>query len=204
MERHVTYIWLATFACALLSLGQWRAFTEEREQTSRALTGVEREHSMISTRDSVEVPLQSESGGFWVDVRLNDRLSQRMLVDTGASVIILPGRLAKSLGIEQEGTPRQLRTVQGVVQGRLVELERVTLGGASVSGVQAVILDDHNGEAVGLLGRSFLNRFAFSVDPDRGVMALRMRQRSAQWQPPTTPEIPARLFALRPVEGLSR
>lgn len=204
MERHVTYIWLATFVCAVLSLGQWRAFNQERELTSRALTGIEREASLISARDSVEVPLQSESGGFWVDVKLNDRLQQRMLVDTGASVIILPGRLARTLGIEQEGIPRQLRTVQGLVQGRLVELERVTLGGASVSGVQAVILDEEGGDSVGLLGRSFLNRFAFSVDPDRGVMALRLRQRSAQGSSPAQQEEFPRLFAFRPLEGLHR
>lgn len=129
---------------------------------------------------SVEVPLKAEVGGLWVDVRFNDQVTHTMLIDTGASVVILPGKIATLLGIHESGVERELRTIQGTLKGRLVTLNSVKLGGAQASGVAAVVVPGDDPKVIGLLGRSFLNQFSFGVDLDRNTLILRPRQTMAQ------------------------
>lgn len=142
--------------------------------------------ALVSGQGQIEVPLRSESGGLWVDVRLNDRVTYKMLLDTGASVVIVPGELAEELGIPEQGVERELRTIQGSLKGKLVTLDRIGLGGAQATDVPAVVIQggSHN---VGLLGRSFLSRFAFGVDLDKGTLTLRPRQTSARLPLETQP-----------------
>lgn len=129
---------------------------------------------------SVEVPLKAEVGGLWVDVRFNDQVTHTMLIDTGASVVILPGKIATLLGIHESGVERELRTIQGTLKGRLVTLNSVKLGGAQASGVAAVVVPGDDPKVIGLLGRSFLNQFSFGVDLDRNTLILRPRQTMAR------------------------
>jgi len=142
--------------------------------------------SLVSGQGVVEVPLRSESGGLWVDVRLNDKVTYRMLLDTGASVVIVPGALAEDLGIHEGGVERELRTIQGSLKGKLVTLDRIGLGTAQATDVPAVVLRGED-QTVGLLGRSFLSRFAFGVDLDKGTLTLRPRQTSARLVPAASP-----------------
>lgn len=141
---------------------------------------------LVSGQGVVEVPLRSESGGLWVDVRLNDKVTYRMLLDTGASVVIVPGALAEDLGIHENGVERELRTIQGSLKGKLVTLDRIGLGTAQATDVPAVVLRGDD-QTVGLLGRSFLSRFAFGVDLDKGTLTLRPRQTSASLPPLRNP-----------------
>jgi clan AA aspartic protease (TIGR02281 family) len=133
----------------------------------------------VTARGPVEVPLTTRSGELWVDVKLNDRVTARMLLDTGASVVILPAKVATSLGLDTQGKRQELKTLKGVVMGRWVTLDRVGLGAAAVEDVSAIVLEDGNDEAVGLLGRSFLNHFSFSIDLDRGTLTLNPRRSGA-------------------------
>lgn len=127
----------------------------------------------VAERVGVEVPIDRGDGGLWVDVVINGSVHARMLIDTGSSVVILPEEVADELGLdENHGHPRRLNTIQGSVSGRLVTLDRITLGDATATEVTAVILEDLDAEAIGLLGRSFLEHFTFQIDLDRNVLTL--------------------------------
>ncbi len=128
---------------------------------------------VVAGRPVVEVPIDRGDGGLWVEALINGRVTARMLVDTGSSVVILPPDVADELGLGQDdGHQRRLNTIQGTVTGRLVTLDQVQLGSARVRSVTAVILQDAQGDTIGLLGRSFLEHFTFQVDLDRNVLTL--------------------------------
>jgi len=151
------------------------------EGVSRALMGdpSSRSERRMASNSAIEVPISHEGGGLWIDVQINDRTKTRMLLDTGASAVVLPARMARALGIEDEGRSQQLRTLKGMTTGRLVTLKRVKVGRYSVAEVSAVVMDEDDDLPSALLGRSFLNNFSFGVDLDRSVLTLLPRRLAA-------------------------
>lgn len=88
-----------------------------------------------------------------------------LLVDTGASTLVLPASLMGTLGFSAEDLPeRDAQTVNGRVSGRLARLAKVSVGGATVADVEALfVADDRIGES-GLLGMSFLEHFTLTIN----------------------------------------
>jgi aspartyl protease family protein len=108
-------------------------------------------------------------GHFYADTQINGA-TIRMLVDTGASGIALSRDDARRAGIGISiGMPNVVgQGAGGDVKGEVVTLERVSLGGESVEGVPAIVLD---GGDKSLLGQSFLSKFA-SVEIRGDTMVL--------------------------------
>lgn len=106
-----------------------------------------------------------------VMVDLNDRVSAPFIIDTGASDVVIPARVADRLGIEvgPETLTMQYRTANGVVESPVVSLDSVSLGGARVEDVRASISDSLE---VGLLGLSYFNHFQYEIDGARGLVHL--------------------------------
>ena len=97
------------------------------------------------------------TGHFSADARVNGH-AIRFMVDTGATVTALPAADARRLGIDvSKGQPVLLRTANGTARARQVKLDVVTVGGVTLYGVEAVVMDGE-GLATPLLGMSFLNR----------------------------------------------
>jgi clan AA aspartic protease (TIGR02281 family) len=115
--------------------------------------------------------------GTWIaEVRLNDSRTARFVVDTGASLCVVSPELAADLDVRPgpgaEMVPMQV--VGAVTAGARVTLASVRVGDAEAENVAAVIHSIGPG-IDGLLGNSFLGRFAVTLDPDRGVLVLRPR-----------------------------
>ncbi len=116
------------------------------------------------------VRLNSKLGGhYWTQGRVNGR-SVKFLVDTGASLIAMNLSTAKRLGIDYEkGERGAVSTANGVVETRVVNLKKVTIGGITQYNVSAsVSLND--ALAVTLLGNSFLSRV--NLRTDNGVLVM--------------------------------
>jgi aspartyl protease family protein len=97
------------------------------------------------------------TGHFSADGRINGQAT-RFLVDTGATVTALPAAEARRLGIDtSKGQLVMLRTANGTARARQVKLDVVSVGGVTLYGVEAVVMDGE-GLAMPLLGMSFLNR----------------------------------------------
>lgn len=112
---------------------------------------------------------RSGDGHFYADVMLNGA-SVRMLVDTGASGVALSRDDARSAGIATSiGMPNVVgEGADGAVHGEVVTIDRISLGSASASGVQAVVL---NSGAMSLLGQEFLRQYSsVEIKDDRMVM----------------------------------
>jgi aspartyl protease family protein len=117
--------------------------------------------------------LEADRGGqYAADVEING-YPVKMLVDTGATMVVISYATASRLGLhvlEADYTVR-VRTANGVAAVAPVTLGNVTLGPIFLGGVQALVAD-RNAGSVDLLGMSFLKRLA-SVEQKSGRLILR-------------------------------
>ena len=150
---------------------------EAAPQSSRADVPAAREPAAQTRRRArhggraIEIPFERMGSVMRVDVRLNDRVVAPFLIDTGASGVSLPARVADELGIVvRSDTPTlKMRTANGLVARPVVTLEAVELGGARVEGLRATVNPTMD---IGLLGGTFFNNFVYQVDAAAGVIRL--------------------------------
>jgi clan AA aspartic protease (TIGR02281 family) len=123
----------------------------------------------------VRIPFVREGTLMRVDARLNDAVDTPFLIDTGASGVMLPSRVAHQLGIPVNAdTPHvEVLTANGRVTHPVVRLDSVEVGGARVEGLEATL---NPSMEIGLLGGSFFNNFVYRVDAAEGVITLTPNQ----------------------------
>ena len=95
----------------------------------------------------------------------------RMLVDTGASVVVLSAATAARLGVATGRAQLRMQTANGPVDGSPVVLKAIRLGGLAMYDIPAVVLPREAGDA-NLLGATFLKRLV-SVEQRSGFLILR-------------------------------
>lgn len=105
------------------------------------------------------------NGGQFVKVSL--------LVDTGASTIVLPYSMIQALGFQEDALNNALmRTASGQIRGKIGVLKTVTVGNVSANDVEVgFIPDDQLGNST-LLGMSFLERFRLTFDDAHNEIIL--------------------------------
>ncbi len=94
-----------------------------------------------------------------------------LLVDTGASIMVMSRTRADRLGlqIDPDGPQVTVYTAQGETPAHVVVLDRVTVGGIERRGVQAAVIEgDYPAEI--LLGMSFLS--GVTLQESAGVLTL--------------------------------
>jgi aspartyl protease family protein len=112
-------------------------------------------------------------------VTINQAKPAELVVDTGASTVMLGARLATRLGLPYDQWPAQrAATAGGIRVVRMGYLDEVTVQGVSAHHVECAVTDDLVG-AEGLLGLSFLARFEMHADPGKGVLTLVDRRSAA-------------------------
>jgi aspartyl protease family protein len=157
---------------AVLSVEKGRA-TVEVEGVKRALALGQHHRGAASPAGGRQtVTLAADTAGhFVVDGAING-VPVRMLVDTGATVIALPGAEADRLGIDYRKGPRNMvSTAAGVVPAYGVRFDAVRLGGIELNGVEGVVIE--RGLSVTLLGMSFLNRVEMRREGDTMTLLRR-------------------------------
>lgn len=109
--------------------------------------------------------LKAADGHYWAEADIDGR-AVRVMVDTGASVVVLTPADAARLGLKL--TPADFSgtviTASGPVRAAPVRLEAVAVAGARVAGVEALVVEQ--GLPHSLLGMSYLGRLSsFSATP---------------------------------------
>jgi len=159
---------------------QKRLETEERMQKER----IEREERLqeeaeMRERQPKRIEVAEEKGRIFVNAILNKTVNVRLLMDTGASVIVLTNNIGKQLGISFANRHKDIIKLQ-LADGRKIDAQYISLKSVSVQGVEAtgvdaaVFLEDTDDLAFndGVLGMSFLNRFNFKVDQGNKQLIL--------------------------------
>jgi len=109
--------------------------------------------------------LRDADGHYWSEATIDGR-AVRVLVDTGASVVALTREDALRLGVDPapEAFTGRIQTASGVVRAAPVRLRAVSVAGARVDGVEALVVEQ--GLAYSLLGMSYLGRLSgFEATP---------------------------------------
>jgi len=120
-----------------------------------------------------ETSIPADAGGqYSTDVEI-DGQNVKMLVDTGATMVVISAETASRLGLQIANSDYtgRVRTANGIAAVAPVTLREVTIGPIYLGEVQALVAD-RNAGAVNLLGMSFLKRLA-SVEQQSGRLMLR-------------------------------
>jgi len=109
------------------------------------------------------VTLAADSRGHFVSEGLVNGGSVRFVVDTGATVVVLPAADATRLGIDyRKGQIAQSKTAGGIVPVFRITLDRVKVGAIELTSVEGVVIEQ--GLDIALLGMSFLSRVDMKHD----------------------------------------
>jgi len=142
--------WLAALLLATWFFG---AFEEKRENPNQ---------NPASQRydNAIEVLLQSGRDGHY---RMNGKINGktvRLLLDTGATSLAIPVKVAKRLGL-QGGAKVPVRTANGTATARITRIDSLQLGEITLYDVEALISPGMEGEEI-LLGMSALRQLEFT------------------------------------------
>ena len=113
--------------------------------------------------------LKAADGHYWADALIDARSGQRavrVMVDTGASVVVLTPADAARLGLrlKADDFSSTIITASGPVRAAPVALRTVAVAGARVEQVEALVVE--RGLPHSLLGMSYLGRLSsFSATP---------------------------------------
>jgi clan AA aspartic protease (TIGR02281 family) len=143
-----------------------RAFLDRLDAEIARLTGEIESH---------RIPMERHGELFVVTARLNDRADVRLILDTGATDVVLAAPVAGRLGLDVDALPVADVRVGGgqTLPARHAILDAVAVDGARASGVSALFLTNAFPERTeGVLGMSFLRRFVVRADPAAGHLDL--------------------------------
>jgi aspartyl protease family protein len=121
--------------------------------------------SEVSDAPTAAEVTKARDGHYWAQAEVNGHWI-RCLIDTGASVVALTPADAQRLGLDANSlkydTP--LNTANGLTHAARVDLDYVSVSGARVEKVPAVVV--HDGLTASLLGMSYLGRLSrFEATP---------------------------------------
>ena len=129
-------------------------------------------YSSSGTSGAQNVTLLAGAGGHVLAEGMVNGGAVRFVVDTGATLVALPGSDASRLGIDyRKGEAGTIQTAAGPTPAYRVKLNTVRIGGIELNNVDGVVIE--NGLPVALLGMSFLNRVEVKQESGRMTMIRR-------------------------------
>ncbi len=131
--------------------------------------------SIAIPKNGAEVPLiPMGNGNYAVKVVLNGKTTLRLMLDTGASMVVLHPSIARQVGIRDINKQPKIvvSTAGGKELNSIGVLDSVQAGQAIVPDVE-VTFNSHMEPEGGLLGMTFLNDFRFEIDRQQNLLILR-------------------------------
>ena len=99
-----------------------------------------------------------------------------LLVDTGATTVVLPASLSEPLGFAPDRlTDHWVQTANGNIPAKSAVLPSIAVGDATAADVAITFVADQRLGTTGLLGMSFLERFRVAFDDTTDQIALTAR-----------------------------
>jgi len=152
---------------------KWRRDEIKEEARKRELEEI-REH------EPKQVSMDTQSGHITVVTLLNKKVKANLILDTGASFMLLSSEIANKLGMDTKPRAGDIMVEMILADGRKIEGRRIVLESVSVEDselkrVEAALLPQSESGAVpgdGLLGMSFLKNFSFKIDQKNNTLIL--------------------------------
>jgi Tfp pilus assembly protein PilF len=134
--------------------------------------------ALLGGADTVIITFPPGSTRIEVPVVINGRIQLPFIIDTGASMTLIPAWAAEMLGYRPQPTAEWFRvqTAGGPRRLPYASLSRIEVQGLGLSNLPVLFGDLPGYDASrGLLGMDFLRHFSLAVDHDLGRMTLRSR-----------------------------
>ena len=150
----------AASAQAVILYGQTHAGSELRPAQPIA-----EQLTLTPASGSAAQLVKSADGHYWADAAVNGR-AVHVLVDTGSTAVALTAEDAKRLGFQPANLHYvySVTTANGPARAARVTLASVSVAGAEVSNVDALVID--KGLQTSLLGMTYLGRLSqFEATP---------------------------------------
>ena len=123
--------------------------------------------SLASKKGKIHVIKANQGHGdhYIVEVLLNGSVKANLIVDTGATMVVLSERIGRQLGIHRNSDLPTIgmSTAGGKVEAPLFVLDSLKLGSAEVLNVETTT-NPHMGDMDGLLGMAFIGEFKVEMD----------------------------------------
>lgn len=129
-------------------------------------------------RQPKKVEFSQESQHIMLDVKLNKKIDASLVLDTGASLVVLNKDIAKKLGVDLDKFKPDVKLILAdsrQIDAKFIVLESVKVGNVEAKDVEAAIMLEETGDpgfGDGLLGMSFLKRFNFKIDQKNNKLIL--------------------------------
>ena len=145
-------------------------------QTSRTFkSSLRRLKSLEDAILTESIPLRIQGNSLFVSVVINDKSPETMVVDSGASIVSLPLRMAQRVGIRpKDSDPTITLTLAdgSQIPAKLTTIPTMRVGKFSASNVRCAVLGPEAPAAEPLLGMSFLGNFQFEINAQAGKMTM--------------------------------
>jgi clan AA aspartic protease (TIGR02281 family) len=101
------------------------------------------------------------------------QIPSRLILDTGATFVVLPRSQASALGIApDELEDRQVQTANGKVAAGVGRIPLVRIGDEEIADIQVAFIDDSKLGGKALLGMSALGRYKLILDNEKNTLTL--------------------------------
>lgn len=142
----------------LISVDKSGAVIEESGKRRSIALGQHMSGGAADTGRAPQVTLAADGRGHFIADSTVNGAGIRFLVDTGATMIAIPGNDARRMGLSfTDGKKGVVQTANGPAPAYRIKLDSVKIGEIELLNVDAIVLDG-GGLAQPLLGMSFLNR----------------------------------------------
>ncbi len=130
----------------------------------------------VTTQGKAKIEFDRASGIIRAPVEINGKTTANLILDTGATYVVLSRKVADEAGVKTDPEHRiLLNTAGGLREAYLTTLESVKVQGVAASSIPAVVQDDLPDDMIGLLGLSFLARHSIEIDRAKGVARIEAR-----------------------------
>jgi len=165
---------------------KWTDHSGRVHFSDKAVAGSQKQHiqSMIGIsnpafnlkRSAMQVKYQDKNGSMIVQGRVNN-IPIKFIVDTGASLVVIPPIIAKKAHISTENAKIiTLKTANGATKSHQVYISNLQVDQLQQRAVRAAIQQISPDPNLGLLGMSFLNAYKMSIDHEQHIITLEPRR----------------------------
>lgn len=126
---------------------------------------------------ALEIPIVKKDSHYFVNCALDDKLTVRLMIDTGANMTIISEAIAVKLGInlQEQKDLRWFHTAGGMVKQPVIRLKRLTIQSLQIVDIVVGVNKELGNSFDGLLGMNFFNYFNFEIDQEKKILVLRQK-----------------------------
>ncbi|MDD5269161.1 MAG: retropepsin-like aspartic protease [Methylococcales bacterium] len=130
-----------------------------------------------SEANQIVLPTTVQGNHFIVSVALTGNgalwLTQDMIIDTGADVVVLPESMIDQLGLTDYPFSKQkMQTANGTAEAKIGKLKEIKMAGESIENVDVAFIADLLLGTNRLLGMSALGRYQINIDDKTQLITL--------------------------------